>query len=671
MRWILKRTGMQGRGENWISPRKPTDLRHIRMFAHWETFPLRLNRGRGESVVRLLAPYLGEPGSIPGRPCSTMPLVGGSSWGSPVSTLLHSGAALYSPRLTFIGSEDLAVKRHPNLSTPLIRRHWEFICPMDVSSSCPTDESEELQRRMRNTLSMLGVQCCEDIVLRATRGRSLIAQRLHSSVESGRPRARRFHRRRRERRVCAGGGGCRHLPVLQTLLLIKSRLFLILSCHRISARGIRADNAVGRLVFSGISRLPRPPSFRRRSLFTSIALITSQDLAVNGEERYPVIPSPPPPGSSLAAIFPVRSRAGGLHGSKDGRTDGLGRADRLAACGCGPWTAARQATVALLAAKLPTVSQLAGRGLPFERGATGFNCRAQTREFIPVGGDVARQLTPQDTCNELHCGYWLLLRAPRMYSTEQAPAYLATLHPTPLLFITVKRFRVIASQEAHESSAAECNVRRVTATTRGRAATEATPPCRSGSPGIPARGSPHVPSLCEPLQVKAVHNEARTFEINLRIMSLPLPAYISTGAPSEMCPIGGKTSGLRRLDGGEMPDLLWLDGGKTPDQWRLDGTRCRTCDVGPAAVGWGKMPDLRWLDGGKMLGLQRLNGGKTPDLWRLDGGKMLGLRRLDGGKTSGLRRLDGGKTSDLRRVDGGKTPGLRRLDGARCRTCGD
>ncbi|KAJ8881404.1 hypothetical protein PR048_017885 [Dryococelus australis] len=32
----------------------------------------------------------------------------------------------------------------------------------------------------------------------------------------------------------------------------------------------------------------------------------------------------------------------------------------------------------------------------------------------------------------LHGGYWLLLRAPRMYSSEQAPAYLATVHHTPL-----------------------------------------------------------------------------------------------------------------------------------------------------------------------------------------------------------------------------------------------
>ncbi|KAJ8881187.1 hypothetical protein PR048_017660 [Dryococelus australis] len=33
---------------------------------------------------------------------------------------------------------------------------------------------------------------------------------------------------------------------------------------------------------------------------------------------------------------------------------------------------------------------------------------------------------------KLHGGYWLLMRAPGMYSSEQAPAYLATVHHTPL-----------------------------------------------------------------------------------------------------------------------------------------------------------------------------------------------------------------------------------------------
>ncbi|KAJ8873627.1 hypothetical protein PR048_024445, partial [Dryococelus australis] len=50
--------------------------------------------------------------------------------------------------------------------------------------------------------------------------------------------------------------------------------------HYCTGRGIVPDDAVGRRVFSGISRFPRPPSFRCRPIFTSITLIGSQDLAV-------------------------------------------------------------------------------------------------------------------------------------------------------------------------------------------------------------------------------------------------------------------------------------------------------------------------------------------------------------------------------------------------------
>ncbi|KAJ8884332.1 hypothetical protein PR048_016189 [Dryococelus australis] len=44
--------------------------------------------------------------------------------------------------------------------------------------------------------------------------------------------------------------------------------------------GVVPDDAVGRRVFSGISRFPTP-SFRRHSILTSITLIGFQDLAVN------------------------------------------------------------------------------------------------------------------------------------------------------------------------------------------------------------------------------------------------------------------------------------------------------------------------------------------------------------------------------------------------------
>ncbi|KAJ8894985.1 hypothetical protein PR048_000293 [Dryococelus australis] len=46
-------------------------------------------------------------------------IVGGFSQGSPISPSLYSGAAPYLPHFTFIGSPDLNVKRHPNLTTPL------------------------------------------------------------------------------------------------------------------------------------------------------------------------------------------------------------------------------------------------------------------------------------------------------------------------------------------------------------------------------------------------------------------------------------------------------------------------------------------------------------------------------------------------------------------------
>ncbi|KAJ8888989.1 hypothetical protein PR048_008483 [Dryococelus australis] len=54
-------------------------------------------------------------------------------------------------------------------------------------------------------------------------------------------------------------------------------------------RRIVSDDAVGRRVFSGISRFPRP-SFQRRSIFTTITLIGSQDLAVKSRPNlFPLL----------------------------------------------------------------------------------------------------------------------------------------------------------------------------------------------------------------------------------------------------------------------------------------------------------------------------------------------------------------------------------------------
>ncbi|KAJ8892082.1 hypothetical protein PR048_004660 [Dryococelus australis] len=84
-----------------------------------------LGGGRGGVVVRPLASHLGGPGSIPGgvsRAFSLMETVpddAAGRKGSPVSPRapLHSGTAPYSPHFTIIGSQDLGVKRSPNLLT--------------------------------------------------------------------------------------------------------------------------------------------------------------------------------------------------------------------------------------------------------------------------------------------------------------------------------------------------------------------------------------------------------------------------------------------------------------------------------------------------------------------------------------------------------------------------
>ncbi|KAJ8871403.1 hypothetical protein PR048_027720 [Dryococelus australis] len=68
----------------------------------------------------------------------TMPLDGGFSRGTPIFPALPSGAAPYSPRFTFISSQDLAVRRHPNLfpypRAPDLRRIEFLQCAPEVTS---------------------------------------------------------------------------------------------------------------------------------------------------------------------------------------------------------------------------------------------------------------------------------------------------------------------------------------------------------------------------------------------------------------------------------------------------------------------------------------------------------------------------------------------------------
>ncbi|KAJ8880253.1 hypothetical protein PR048_016719 [Dryococelus australis] len=51
--------------------------------------------------------------------CRTMALVGRFSRDLPFSLPFHSGATPYSPRFTFICSQDFAVKSRTNISTPV------------------------------------------------------------------------------------------------------------------------------------------------------------------------------------------------------------------------------------------------------------------------------------------------------------------------------------------------------------------------------------------------------------------------------------------------------------------------------------------------------------------------------------------------------------------------
>ncbi|KAJ8885853.1 hypothetical protein PR048_012059 [Dryococelus australis] len=80
-------------------------------------------RSHGGVVVRLLDLHLGIPVSIPGRVAPGRCRCTVSFLGDlPFPPALHSGAAPNSPRFTPIGFQDLAVKSHPNLSTPLSTR---------------------------------------------------------------------------------------------------------------------------------------------------------------------------------------------------------------------------------------------------------------------------------------------------------------------------------------------------------------------------------------------------------------------------------------------------------------------------------------------------------------------------------------------------------------------
>ncbi|KAJ8869005.1 hypothetical protein PR048_030551, partial [Dryococelus australis] len=83
-------------------------------------------------AVSLLASRQGDPGSIRGRftpdfrmseSCRTTPLVGGFSWGSPVSPAFSFRRCSIITSIIPIGSQDLDVKSRPNLFTQYIMRY--------------------------------------------------------------------------------------------------------------------------------------------------------------------------------------------------------------------------------------------------------------------------------------------------------------------------------------------------------------------------------------------------------------------------------------------------------------------------------------------------------------------------------------------------------------------
>ncbi|KAJ8872553.1 hypothetical protein PR048_026159 [Dryococelus australis] len=83
---------------------------------------------RGGEAVVLLASHLGEQFRFPAGSLPEFLRVGivlddadGRRVFSGISPPLHSGAALYSPRFTLIGSQNLNVKSHPNLTTRVSR----------------------------------------------------------------------------------------------------------------------------------------------------------------------------------------------------------------------------------------------------------------------------------------------------------------------------------------------------------------------------------------------------------------------------------------------------------------------------------------------------------------------------------------------------------------------
>ncbi|KAJ8875099.1 hypothetical protein PR048_022990 [Dryococelus australis] len=199
----------------------------------------RTTLGRSGRAVKLLASHQGEPSSIPGRlipdfpkwkSCQTMPLVGGFSRGYPVYPPFHSGAAPFSSRFALIGSQDHDVKGRPTFFTHSM--HIIIILESKtLRSAYCTDDNE-------STRTWFCCDRCYVIILRCVLGAAVTT---HLS-----PRRAQFPARsNRDFRMWES---CRTIPLVGG--------------------------------FSRGSPVSPAPSFRRRSIFTSITLIGSQNLDV-------------------------------------------------------------------------------------------------------------------------------------------------------------------------------------------------------------------------------------------------------------------------------------------------------------------------------------------------------------------------------------------------------
>ncbi|KAJ8873909.1 hypothetical protein PR048_024745, partial [Dryococelus australis] len=128
--------GMQGRGKREIPEKNPLtrgifrDDSHLRKSGsgHRATFDyetlyfikeyclLYSASGRSKHAIRVQSPA-GSPDFCMWESCRMMPLVGGFSWGSPVSPAPSFRCCSILTSITLIGSQDLAVKSSPNLLT--------------------------------------------------------------------------------------------------------------------------------------------------------------------------------------------------------------------------------------------------------------------------------------------------------------------------------------------------------------------------------------------------------------------------------------------------------------------------------------------------------------------------------------------------------------------------